>query len=100
MDKIWDLLVNEICWGYAASVFLLTYFTLSQVVINPKKWVKVTLSISFGVLLGTLWFYTMGAKTPTLLFSFLFQAVFYQWIVKEIFKMTGHTYNNKRGIFK
>jgi len=98
MDQIFDLLLNEICWGYAASVFFLTFLILSYIVINPSKWVKITMSIGIGLVLGTLWFYNTEAKTTTLLFSFLFQVVFYQWGAKELMKKFKISYNNHKGV--
>jgi hypothetical protein len=93
-----NLLINEMCWGYAASVFLLTFLVLSYVTINPSKFVKITMSVSLGLVLGTLWYYTTDSKTTTLLFSFLFQSVFYEWGVKELMKKLKVTYDNKKGV--
>ena len=98
MDQIVNLILNEICWGYAASVFLLTFLVLTYVTISPKKWIKILVSVGAGIIVGILWAYTMQAKPTTLLFSFLFQTVFYQWGVKELLKKLGHTYDNKKGV--
>lgn len=98
MEQALDQLLTTICWGYVGSVILLTYLILSFITIEPKSHIKIFISIGVGIVLGVAWYLLDKTQITSLFYSFLFQAVFYNWIIKAFMKKIGDTYKNGRGI--
>lgn len=96
--EVIDKLLESVDWVYAGSVILLTYILLGRVIINPRKWMKIVASIVCGALLGVVFYVYNQTPIPTLVYSFLFQVVIYNWAVKGLMDRFNLKYNNGKGV--
>jgi len=83
---------------YVACNILATFVVLSYCIANPKKWLRIILSLIIGISSGLLWYYKLNITIDVLVLSYLFAQVAYSWGIKSIMDKIGTTYDNNKGI--
>ena len=83
---------------YSVSVVLLTWVILSKLILNPKKWLKIVISLTSGLVLGFAFYKFNDVTITTLIVSYLVSIVAYTWIIKTILDKFNINYDNKKGV--
>ena len=83
---------------YLLSTVLCIYGILKYLIKTPKKVVKISISLSVGIILFTVFYMLNKTNIEQLIYTFFVAMVLYNWIIKAIMARLGDTYNNNKGV--
>jgi len=93
-----DTLFGKVDWLYVVSIILINYLLLSYIITKPNKWWKIGIHLSLGLILGEVWHLVESTSFVTLIYSFPFSILLYNWVLKNLMERFKISYDNGQGI--
>lgn len=98
IDKIIELLWNNVSIPYMACVWILTALVLHWVIKYPTKFEKIVITAGAGLILFLVFLFWFKEKAQILFTSFWLAVALYDWVLKYIKEKYLGKYNNGKGL--